>query len=93
VEVPDGVEVEIKRRVPVSKERPSIERRAPGVVEAPNPRFPALLKRRAVEVAVPPEDEAIVKRGIVWSTVWRSVTESVPQGEVVPMPSLLVEEL
>ena len=91
VDVEFAVEVEIKNKGAVARERPSIERRAAGVVEAPIPRLPALLKIRAVEVAVPPEDEAMVKRGLVWRAVWTSVMERLPQGEVVPNPSLRFE--
>jgi hypothetical protein len=52
VEVAEAVEVEIAMSEADESERPSIVRRAPGVVE-PIPKFPPLVKVRALEVAVP----------------------------------------
>ena len=53
VEVALAVEVERRRRGVAERERPSRERRAVGVVEAPRPKLPPWVKMRAVEVAVP----------------------------------------
>jgi hypothetical protein len=65
VEVAAAVEVEMRKRGEVESDRPSMESLPWGVVDAPRPRFPAREKMRAVEVAVPFVDEAIVKSGLV----------------------------
>jgi hypothetical protein len=65
---PREVEVEIRMRAPTvaeSGERPSIPKRAEGVELAPKDKRPPRVNWRAVEVAVPPEEEAMVKRGMV----------------------------
>jgi hypothetical protein len=65
VEVAVSVEEEMRKSGMEESERPSIERRPDGVVEAPRPRFPPLVKMRAVEVAVPFVEVAMVKSGFV----------------------------
>jgi hypothetical protein len=86
VEVAEAVEVEMRRRAAVSSERPSIARRAPGVVDAPSPRLPLRERRRAVEVAVPLVEVEMARMGVVWEAEERVARERSAQGEVVPMP-------
>ena len=81
-----AVEVETRSKGVAPRERASRESRAEGVVEAPNPRFPALENKRAVEVAVPPVEVAMVRKGFPCGTPKGSVKERVAQGEVVPRP-------
>jgi hypothetical protein len=85
--VPEAVEVEMARSEVFARERPSIVSIAPGVLEAPIPRLPPRVKRRAVEVAVPLDEEEMVKSGFCWRADERPAMERLPQGDEVPIPS------
>ena len=64
VEVAEAVEVERRSSGSVERERPSIESLPPGVEEAPRERRPPLVNWRAVLVAVPLVEVAMVKSGM-----------------------------
>jgi len=81
-----AVEVDINRSGVVSSERPSTVIIPAGVEDAPIPRFPPLVKRRAVVVAVPFVDVEIARMGFVIDRVASPAIETVPEGEEVPIP-------
>jgi hypothetical protein len=81
-----AVEEEIKKSGVVASDRASIERRAPGVDEAPIPKLPALEKMRAVEVAVPFVEVENERYGVSELIVEFPAIESVAYGVEDPKP-------
>ena len=81
-----GEDVEINNEGEV--EVPVIESTAPGEVDPMRPKRPPEVRWAKVVVALGPVDDAMVKSGVPEGRARLPATESLAQGEEVPIPSL-----